>query len=283
MASQDEGSSKGFTVTWRIENATFFWQRTLEYFSSPVFVVETIEGTKWSLRLYPRGSSSEYYVGFYLYRHEDELEDIEIDYELSFLAADGSVLTTSEAKKVQSTESSITLKCKLKLSTGIVQEQIDTIRYGNANLQTTLATFSARTSGVRGHVLERHAGEHLLQGGHPRPEDDTVQLMLQYMYTTGTDELDWERARRLYAAADKYAVLPLKKMCSIHLGTNLLSHNACQALHLADSHQDGDLKRAAQQFILVNSKEVMNSEEWKLLVETSSELSAETMRPTLKK
>ncbi|GIX79618.1 hypothetical protein CEXT_506591 [Caerostris extrusa] len=79
-------------------NATFFWQRTFEYISSPALLWGTI-GTKWSLRLYPRGSSSEYYVGFYLYRHEDDVEDFEIDFELSFPGGDGSVLMTSEAKK----------------------------------------------------------------------------------------------------------------------------------------------------------------------------------------
>ncbi|GIX77930.1 speckle-type POZ protein B [Caerostris extrusa] len=225
--------------------------------------------------------------------------------------------------------SSITLNCRLKFSTGIDQEQIETIRYGNVNLRTTLASSHAaveETLSEINSILKKNtrslfdrdfasdvvlktktrsffAHKSILNAHSPvfaamfssgmkestcdrvdiqDLDDDTVQLASVHVHHRHRP-VDWERARRLYAAADKYAVLPLKKMCSIHLKTNLQPCNACQVLHLADLHQDGDLKCIVQDFILVNSKEVMISEEWKLLLETSPKLAAETKRSTFKK
>ncbi|GFY68309.1 hypothetical protein TNIN_219481 [Trichonephila inaurata madagascariensis] len=41
-------------------------------------------------------------------------------------------------------------------------------------------------------------------------DDDTVQRMLQYIYTATVPDLQWDSACNLYAAADKYEILSLK-------------------------------------------------------------------------
>ncbi|GFU07237.1 speckle-type POZ protein A [Nephila pilipes] len=108
-------------------------------------------------------------------------------------------------------------------------------------------------------------------------EDDTVQRMLLYMYTDELEGLQWESARGLYAAADKYEILSLKKKCSSFLMANLCPRKACEVLILADMHSDDDLKTAVQDFILRHDKDIINSDAWKQLMKTHLNLAADTM------
>ncbi|GBM11938.1 Speckle-type POZ protein B [Araneus ventricosus] len=106
--------------------------------------------------------------------------------------------------------------------------------------------------------------------------DDTINRMLLFMYTTRVEDLTWERASHLYAASDKYAILSLKDICSSYLKDNLSPSKACEVLLLSDSHADSDLKCAVQDYILKHGKQI-NSDEWKLLMETNAKLAAETV------
>ncbi|GBN78865.1 Protein roadkill [Araneus ventricosus] len=108
--------------------------------------------------------------------------------------------------------------------------------------------------------------------------DDTVLRLLRYIYSADVEELAWGSATQLYEAADKYEVLSLKDICSSYLRNNLCPGNACEALVLADLHQDEDLKGFVQDFVLRNGKDIINSEEWEQLMETNLKLAAETMR-----
>ncbi|GFT35097.1 hypothetical protein TNCV_2585751 [Trichonephila clavipes] len=45
-------------------------------------------------------------------------------------------------------------------------------------------------------------------------DDDTIQTMLQYMYTATIPDLKWGIDCNLYAAADKYEILSLKSELS---------------------------------------------------------------------
>ncbi|GIY19768.1 speckle-type POZ protein-like A [Caerostris extrusa] len=71
---------------------------------------------------------------------------------------------------------------------------------------------------------------------------ETVRRMLLYMYTDACEDLQWESASKLYAAADKYQILSLKEECSSFLMSNLDTANACDALMIADLHKDEHLK-----------------------------------------
>ncbi|GFS32947.1 TD and POZ domain-containing protein 1 [Nephila pilipes] len=107
--------------------------------------------------------------------------------------------------------------------------------------------------------------------------DDTVQRMLFYMYTDELQDLEWDSACDLYAAADKYEILSLKEKCSSFLKASLCHSNACEALILADTHSDLGFKRMVQHFILRDGKRIMNSDAWKLFMETHVKLAADTM------
>ncbi|CAL1262217.1 unnamed protein product [Larinioides sclopetarius] len=106
--------------------------------------------------------------------------------------------------------------------------------------------------------------------------DDTVSRLLRYIYSAEVEELNWVSAANLYEAADKYEILSLKDLCSSYLMSNLCENNACEALVLADLHQDEDLKGFVQNFILKHVGVIINSEEWKQLEETNLKLVYET-------
>ncbi|CAL1294985.1 unnamed protein product [Larinioides sclopetarius] len=107
-------------------------------------------------------------------------------------------------------------------------------------------------------------------------QDETVRRFLLYLYTDQLEDLTWDEALQLFKAADKYAVISLRDKCSNFLKSNLNFENACEALMLSDLHQDKDLKKRTQNFILKNAKVIFKSEEWKILADNHLKLAFET-------
>ncbi|GBM80967.1 TD and POZ domain-containing protein 1 [Araneus ventricosus] len=107
---------------------------------------------------------------------------------------------------------------------------------------------------------------------------DTVRQMLLFMYKDTLDNLDYESAKSLYFAADKYNIVSLKQKCSNFLKQNLLYSNCCDILLLADKHQDLELKKTAQDCIAKNDEAVFSSDEWKNLEENHPRLTIDILR-----
>ncbi|KAF8788722.1 Speckle-type POZ protein-like B like protein [Argiope bruennichi] len=78
---------------------------------------------------------------------------------------------------------------------------------------------------------------------------ETVRRMLIFMYTNTVDDLDWDTAKKLYFAADKYDIAILKQICSDFLKINLKLDNVGEVLALANMHSDEDLKNVALEFL----------------------------------
>ncbi|GFY51590.1 TD and POZ domain-containing protein 3 [Trichonephila inaurata madagascariensis] len=112
---------------------------------------------------------------------------------------------------------------------------------------------------------------------------DTVRQMLQYMYTDTLEDLSWEKALKLYTAADKYEIEAIKKKCSIYLKENLCQTKACEFLVLADMHQDKYLKKVVQDFILEHDSEIFDLDVWKSFMDANPKLAAETLYRNWKK
>ncbi|GBN07321.1 Speckle-type POZ protein [Araneus ventricosus] len=108
-------------------------------------------------------------------------------------------------------------------------------------------------------------------------EDDTVHRMLLYIYTDSLEDLQVASAAKLYEAADKYAILPLRSLCSSFLKENLRPSNACRVLVLADLHNDDDLKSSVQDYILKQHKQIFYSQKWKDFMNTRLKLAADVM------
>ncbi|CAL1296324.1 unnamed protein product [Larinioides sclopetarius] len=100
MADQEINQKNCYSITWAINNFSYCWQRKNEAIVSPIFSICIPEETKWKLLLFPRGSSHGNFIAFYLYREQNcnGAENIEVEYSLEFLAADGSILTKGELK-----------------------------------------------------------------------------------------------------------------------------------------------------------------------------------------
>ncbi|GBM11980.1 TD and POZ domain-containing protein 1 [Araneus ventricosus] len=111
----------------------------------------------------------------------------------------------------------------------------------------------------------------------PDLSPETVRQMLLFIYTDATDDLDWENAKELYFASDKYEILTLKRRCSLFLKQNLIPFRVTEILILADRHQDDELKSAVQEYILKYNQEVFSSDEWKRFMESYCHLAAQIM------
>ncbi|GFU74209.1 TD and POZ domain-containing protein 5 [Trichonephila clavipes] len=101
MANCSIREIKCFSFTWAIENFSFCWQKRDEEILSPPFIADTIERSRWKLMLFPKEEISHKKNGsisFFLKREEDSKgpTDLPIFVELSFLAANGSVVMSSE-------------------------------------------------------------------------------------------------------------------------------------------------------------------------------------------
>ncbi|GIY21593.1 hypothetical protein CEXT_624011 [Caerostris extrusa] len=91
-----------FRFLWTIENFSYCWQKKSERIASPPFVVDALDDSEWKLWLCPRGDKDGNYIACFLYRENDSSgpDNIEIEYELAFLAADGAVLVSKGLKRV---------------------------------------------------------------------------------------------------------------------------------------------------------------------------------------
>ncbi|KAF8770767.1 TD and POZ domain-containing protein 1-like [Argiope bruennichi] len=107
---------------------------------------------------------------------------------------------------------------------------------------------------------------------------DTVRQMLLFMYSENLDKLDYEKAKSLYFAADKYNIVSLKQKSSNFLKENLPFLNCCDILLLAEKHQDHDLKSYVEDFIAKNDEIILYSDAWKELENTHPWLTTEVLR-----
>ncbi|GBM68904.1 hypothetical protein AVEN_117472-1 [Araneus ventricosus] len=107
---------------------------------------------------------------------------------------------------------------------------------------------------------------------------NTVRKMILFLYTDTLDDLDWESAKNLYSAANKYEITSLKHLCSSFLKENLEPTNCCDILYMADRYQDHSLISAVQSFISKYDKEILVSEVWRNLEEKNSLLACKTLR-----
>ncbi|KAF8771472.1 Speckle-type POZ protein like [Argiope bruennichi] len=96
MTCNGEREGCCYIIQWRIENFSYCWHNKGEQLLSPSIVIDSLSETKWSLSLYPRGYNNGNCISYFLCREKDSKgpDIIEINYELAFLADDGSVLKT---------------------------------------------------------------------------------------------------------------------------------------------------------------------------------------------
>ncbi|GBN51733.1 hypothetical protein AVEN_82190-1 [Araneus ventricosus] len=94
MATKTGNETSGCTFQWKIKNISHCWLKRSETIDSPRFIADALEGTKWSLHLFPSGNNDGNYFGFYLYREKDCIgpDNFEVNYQLAILDKDSSIL-----------------------------------------------------------------------------------------------------------------------------------------------------------------------------------------------
>ncbi|XP_062537360.1 speckle-type POZ protein-like isoform X3 [Armigeres subalbatus] len=100
-------------------------------------------------------------------------------------------------------------------------------------------------------------------------EYEVIEQMLLYIYTGKVPKLK-SLADRLLVAADKYALDHLKVMCEQALCAGLTTNRAIELLALAELYNASQLKRLVTQYLDDNTKEIMETTEWKKMIEKHS-------------
>jgi len=96
-------------------------------------------------------------------------------------------------------------------------------------------------------------------------DPDVLQLLLQYMYLGERPDLFEDTARRLYEAADKYAVYDLRLQCSDWMVEYQTKGNCLDLLVLADKHPDENFKETVLSFVVENMFDLLRTESWSTL------------------
>ncbi|CAL1275158.1 unnamed protein product [Larinioides sclopetarius] len=94
-----DSNAKVYTFRWKVEKLSYCWLKKGESIKSPTFTVDSLESTKWSLELYPKGSSSNNnFVSVFLKREKDYRgpKVIELKYQLAFLNKKGLILNIAD-------------------------------------------------------------------------------------------------------------------------------------------------------------------------------------------
>lgn len=103
-------------------------------------------------------------------------------------------------------------------------------------------------------------------------DSDVMHQLLRYIYSGCTDDVTPALSLSLLAAADKYSLPKLKKLCSHYLCSNLTTDMALNVLTVANLHEDDDLKEAAIRVVLGNAIQVMKTDDWLTFLRDYSEL-----------
>ncbi|KAL1403676.1 hypothetical protein pipiens_005590 [Culex pipiens pipiens] len=106
-------------------------------------------------------------------------------------------------------------------------------------------------------------------------EPDVFEEVLRFIYVGKVIGLE-RMAHELLAAADKYALDRLRKMCEGHLGRHITQETVLKTLALAGLYHAEELKDQAVRFICKNIK-TMQSTEWKSFAHAHPDLVADIL------
>ncbi|XP_057317987.1 speckle-type POZ protein-like [Microplitis mediator] len=107
----------------------------------------------------------------------------------------------------------------------------------------------------------------------PDMDPDVCEKLLEFIYTDNVTNLG-EVSDRLHEVADKYQLPALKELCEESCCKNVNVENAVKYLVLLDRHNAGEeFFKYILDFIAINSKNIIETPEFKALEKTNPELS----------
>lgn len=122
---------------------------------------------------------------------------------------------------------------------------------------------------------------------------ESFKCVLRFMYCGEIDVISTENALTIYAAADKYALKDLKKLCLEYAEKKLTIEWVLDVVKFADFYNETETGEAARKFFRENAIEILETDHWKtfseenhkmsmdLIVSAFRELSLSTNRTTM--
>jgi len=98
-------------------------------------------------------------------------------------------------------------------------------------------------------------------------DPSTFEALLRFLYSGAVEEKQFEDLARLVAAADKYGMDELKKICESTMRANLQAKDVIDALLIADIHNCSSLLHDAKTLFKPLAKFLKNEDDWNKLAE----------------
>ncbi len=111
--------------------------------------------------------------------------------------------------------------------------------------------------------------------------EDLFRKMIKLIYSNDFSELTYDVAMDLIILAQKYNFPNLIKSCSKIIFENLKISTCVDILAVAETAQLKELKKAATNYILLNLKALMETEEWKELEDKNPKRALEITKSAL--
>ncbi|CAF1256591.1 unnamed protein product [Rotaria sp. Silwood1] len=151
-----------------------------------------------------------------------------------------------------------------------------------SSISTTTTTFYAHRSilSARSPVFAAMFSHSMLEDQNSTIEitdlqAETVRCLLEYIYTSNVEEINEHNAIEIFKAADKYELEFLKQKAELIMINSLSISNCTMLFIVADLHNAIELKKRILNFIMRNIIEIIETDDWRLLVEQHPVLATE--------
>ncbi|XP_057318344.1 speckle-type POZ protein-like [Microplitis mediator] len=111
----------------------------------------------------------------------------------------------------------------------------------------------------------------------PDISSEIFEMVLKYIYTDEVTDLDLY-ADDLLEAAEKYQLLSLKNICQESLSKTLNLENALYLMTLADSYNATHLLEFTSNFLVLNMKNIIDTQDFKRLEKSHPSLALELLK-----
>lgn len=97
-------------------------------------------------------------------------------------------------------------------------------------------------------------------------EPDIFDKILFFIYTGKLENVSSDNLFELYYMAERYAVKDLKNECVYFFKKSLSIETICDMLCLSTKYSETELLQSALRFFAMNLEEVVNTQQWRLLL-----------------
>ncbi|XP_054720389.1 speckle-type POZ protein B-like [Uloborus diversus] len=108
-------------------------------------------------------------------------------------------------------------------------------------------------------------------------EADVLVELMSYIYTGVAHDSDLDIISGLFAAAEKYDLQELKKVCRCFLQNKLSLDTVTDIIVLADIYSDSELKNTARKYILEHFEQLRTLESWNKFLKEHQNLGVEIL------